>query len=1075
MKKTLLLIWTLLFSFGAFAQSNSFYYYKGKKKSLNLDKSKVNVFTTTTFDKSTIANITSKDFLLKEQNVTQEKWATIEFGSQLSDVEFYQKLNSLRNNSQVVGIGYHYKANKDRTVGTSNIFYVQLKKESDLPLLQQEAALKHALIIKSLGSNSKWYCLRTTKNTIETSVELANYFMETGKFNEIDVSFMLEYSFDGNSSSIETSNSTTTDCTNDPYFDIQWGLKNTTNPEFDINACEAWSITGANGNGVKVAVIDNGIKLDHPDIIDNIFPESYDTESDSQPSRLTNDLSYPYFENDQLNFYKSNHGMHVAGIIGAVGNNGIQTSGVAPHCKILGISNQLSDAVNNSEILARGFNWAIVKGADVINCSWFTNYYNDEEEGFTTSFNTPYLEDRIQYALDNGRDGKGCTIVFAAGNTGGPIYYPAYIDPRIMVVGAVNDLGIKSANSAYYTTEVNYESNNIDVVAPGVGIFSLIVNFLPAPMVGELLPNPGNEGDDRFLSGTSMAAPHVSGTIALMFSVNPCLTGQQARDIIEQTAHKLPNYVYTTTSGRPNGTWNEFTGYGLIDAHAAVLAAKQMVGTAMDFYIKDNISDNGVEPNTSPIVWDSPDIWVRNQPDGTIHQVHEQPLFNPLAPNYVYVKVNKKTCFDLTGNVLVKLYYAKPTLANGSSSTSAYRSSFQGTNGFTWELIGSQPLPSFGNFNSKLVGFVWNMPDPRGFNCVDNVFNTRLLAKIVSVNDPNAQAETSNVINNIVNNNNIAGKSTIVINPNNLVNASGNPAENSLLVSNPFDEIRSFSIELIKEEAETGKALYEEAEVTFKLDENLYAAWQRGGKTAQNIEITLEQDRKKVAGNNVLLNNVQLLPNEDGVMQLFFNFLTEELTSKTNYKYHFIQRDLTTNQIVGAATFEINKPIRDQFEADAGQDKEVDKNEPIIISAQDINEPALYNWYDSSGTLIYQGKELQIANAVAEKYKLEVIASTDGFKDYSEVEVTLKPSSLASISPNPVTNLATISYKLNEVNSAYLMVLGYYGSTGISNNYLLDANSSQTTLNFNEYPAGFYTVALVCNGQIVDAKTIIKQ
>ena len=79
------------------------------------------------------------------------------------------------------------------------------------------------------------------------------------------------------------------------------------------------------------------------------------------------------------------------------------------------------------------------------------------------------------------------------------------------------------------------------------------------------------------------------------------------------------------------------------------------------------------------------------------------------------------------------------------------------------------------------------------------------------------------------------------------------------------------------------------------------------------------------------------------------------------------------------------------------------------------------------------------------------------------------------MAPNPATDAVTISYKLNEVNSAYLMVLGYYGSTGISNNYLLDANSSQTTLNFNEYPAGFYTVALVCNGQIIDAKTMIKQ
>ena len=67
----------------------------------------------------------------------------------------------------------------------------------------------------------------------------------------------------------------------------------------------------------------------------------------------------------------------------------------------------------------------------------------------------------------------------------------------------------------------------------------------------------------------------------------------------------------------------------------------------------------------------------------------------------------------------------------------------------------------------------------------------------------------------------------------------------------------------------------------------------------------------------------------------------------------------------------INKNPRNPFIADAGGDKIVDSNEPITISASDINEPAIYNWYDSNGNLIFQGKDLEIANAVTDKYKLE--------------------------------------------------------------------------------------------------------
>jgi hypothetical protein len=150
-----------------------------------------------------------------------------------------------------------------------------------------------------------------------------------------------------------------------------------------------------------------------------------------------------------------------------------------------------------------------------------------------------------------------------------------------------------------------------------------------------------------------------------------------------------------------------------------------------------------------------------------------------------------------------------------------------------------------------------------------------------------------------------------------------------------------------------------------------------------------------------------------------------------------------------------------------------DRNEIITITARQISEPAIYNWYDTDGNLIFQGQDLTVANDVAKNYKLEVIATADGFKDYSEVEVKLKPSVLSVIAPNPATENVTISYKINEGGSAYLMVLGEYCSTNASNNYIVNPELSEVNINLANYSNGFYTVALVVNGHIIDAKTLV--
>ncbi len=127
------------------------------------------------------------------------------------------------------------------------------------------------------------------------------------------------------------------------------------------------------------------------------------------------------------------------------------------------------------------------------------------------------------------------------------------------------------------------------------------------------------------------------------------------------------------------------------------------------------------------------------------------------------------------------------------------------------------------------------------------------------------------------------------------------------------------------------------------------------------------------------------------------------------------------------------------------------------------------------GNLIFTGKDLTISIEAATKYKLEVVSSIDGFKDYSEVEVKLKPNRLESIVPNPAVGSSIFNYKLNQASSAYLMIVSYYMGGGVSNNYILDTNSTETTINLNNYPIGLYKAVLVANGVIVDVKILSKQ
>ncbi len=269
-----------------------------------------------------------------------------------------------------------------------------------------------------------------------------------------------------------------------------------------VNAPEAWA-SGYTGQGIVVAVLDTGVDRNHADLAGNIWTNAGEIANDgldNDGNGYVDDVYGWNFANGNNNTLDGNrHGTHVAGTIAAA-NNGFGATGVAYNSRIMPVK-VLSDSGSGSYSgVAQGIRYAVDNGADVINMSL--------GGGSTDSA----VQSALQYASS-----RGVIVVMAAGNAGAaqPGYPASNATSWGLAVGAVNS----SNQMASFSNRAGSNSSMRYVTAPGVQVYST-------------LPNGGY----GFLSGTSMAAPHVAGVVALMLSANPNLTDAQVRQIITDTA-----------------------------------------------------------------------------------------------------------------------------------------------------------------------------------------------------------------------------------------------------------------------------------------------------------------------------------------------------------------------------------------------------------------------------------------------------------------------------------------------------------------------------------------------------------
>ena len=338
---------------------------------------------------------------------------------------------------------------------------------------------------------------------------------------------------------------------NDPGFSRLWGLNNTGQSggqaDADIDAPEAWNLTNGS-SAVLVGIIDSGIDYSHADLRANLYsnpgedawvnpndPSSGNGRDDDGNGLIDDWRGYNFLAANNNPYDDNGHGTHVAGIVGAAGNNSTGVTGVNWNVRLVGLK-FLNDAGDgNVGDAIEAIEYAAAIGVQILNNSW------------GGPDKSTFLEDAIRYAHS-----RGILFVCAAGNNGvntdATPEYPACLTvENVMSVAASDhgdqralwgddgesndDCGFGCSNAVAAVPGSNYGATSVDLAAPGKDIYSTV------------------PGGYAVMSGTSMAAPYVSGAAALLLARNPGLTNLQLKQRLISSTDALAAFSGLSVSG----------------------------------------------------------------------------------------------------------------------------------------------------------------------------------------------------------------------------------------------------------------------------------------------------------------------------------------------------------------------------------------------------------------------------------------------------------------------------------------------------------------------------------------------
>ncbi len=321
----------------------------------------------------------------------------------------------------------------------------------------------------------------------------------------------------------------------DELFPRLWGLNNKNRT--DINVLSVWDKT-MGSKKIIIAIVDTGLDINHPDLKENLWVNTLEKNGevgvDDDGNGYIDDIhGYNFVEDNSSLKDRLNHGTHVAGTVGAV-HNKIGVTGVMKDVSLMTTKIFAKDKKTTTEMIVEGITYTVNNGAHIQNHSW----------GWLS--HSQAIKEAIEYA-----NKRGSLIIASAGNSSvdmdeKPQYPAGYKLDNIIAVAAY---GIEGKKAPF----TNYGKRSVHVAAPGLNIISTV-----------------DGGYYAMNSGTSMAAPHVSGAIGLILSLNSqWVAGRRSKKLIKVPTRKIRNLLIKT-SQKTNFLKNISVSNGRIDTAKAV-------------------------------------------------------------------------------------------------------------------------------------------------------------------------------------------------------------------------------------------------------------------------------------------------------------------------------------------------------------------------------------------------------------------------------------------------------------------------------------------------------------------------
>jgi hypothetical protein len=520
----------------------------------------------------------------------------------------------------------------------------------------------------------------------------------------------------------------------------------------------------------------------------------------------------------------------------------------------------------------------------------------------------------------------------------------------------------------------------------------------------------------------------------------------------------------------------------------AFQAAQKYYSATLDLYMKDcpyDLGGTGVDYACTTVADNSPDVWMRYYQDGIgtngeINDEHEYvQYYGPnQAPNYVYVRIRNKSCVASNGNELLKVYWSK------AATWGSWPHNWDGTIPTLGNSIATVTLPILQPGEVKVIEIPWVVDANVGVNGPVNtstIVNYCILARIESLNDPISAANPNNLVES---NNNIAIRNTFLWDLNSIggsgpiLGTSLNdgfdyPLGSFVAVENPLNNETVFDFHFKTPTPNNGNKITDDAEIILVLQQEMFDAIQNaGGFTQQGVQV-IQNREVKITKDSIVFENVLIPENTRWINFIGVRYLIDSVSSPKQYTYLMAQSFPDSALYLGGENIIIRRNMRTQFNASAGPDVSIFAGDSVTISASGIGEPAKYQWFDVNNNLLHNTQSFTTSVNNQTTFKLRVTSQLDGSVDYDAMNVFIKNGNISTYYPNPITNNLTVDYTLEHVNTASLVLLSPFSNIYAS--FPLNINSYSTILDFSNYPSGFYSLLLMCDGNIQDSKSIQKQ